>query len=103
LTYAAAGLPPGLSIGPTSGVISGTVDYHAAELLGGAYTVTVVAADGEGGGAQVTFGWTVDDSNRPPVLAVLPAQSNAEGDAVSLTVRVYPESFTRIAGRFGHS
>ena len=42
LTYTATGLPPGLGIGHTSGVISGSLSYASA----GVYTPTVTASDG---------------------------------------------------------
>jgi hypothetical protein len=43
LQYSATNLPPGLSIDPSSGVISGTIQSGAAS--GGPYTVTVIATD----------------------------------------------------------
>ncbi|HHN67758.1 MAG TPA: tandem-95 repeat protein, partial [Thermopetrobacter sp.] len=53
LTYSATGLPPGLSIDPASGEISGTIDPAASQ--NGPYTVTVTADDGEGGPASISF------------------------------------------------
>jgi uncharacterized protein affecting Mg2+/Co2+ transport len=43
LTYSATGLPPGLSINPATGVISGTIASSAS--TGGPYNVTVTATD----------------------------------------------------------
>ncbi len=63
LTFTATGLPPGLSIDPDTGVISGTVENDAS--VGGPYSVTVTADDGFGGTASETFVWTV--TNPPPV------------------------------------
>jgi RHS repeat-associated protein len=83
LTYAASGLPAGLSIDSSTGVISGTISYSAAETPGGSYTVTLTASDGRLTGAA-TFGWTVADTNRPPAFKAPPAQQNSnEGAAVT--------------------
>jgi hypothetical protein len=53
-TFSATGLPPGLSINPTTGVISGTIAGNA----GGDYNVTV-SASRNGNPASVGFVWTV--------------------------------------------
>lgn len=76
LTYSANGLPAGLSINPTTGVISGTIGADAA---GSPYTVTVAASDGTYS-SSATFTWTVN----PAVVVTAPAdQSNNEADVVS--------------------
>lgn len=59
-------LPPGLNIDSSSGVISGTVDYTAAEYFNGVYNTTVIVANGHGGAASVTFAWTIADTPRDP-------------------------------------
>jgi VCBS repeat-containing protein len=64
LTFTAMGLPPGLTIDPVTGVISGEIESGAAD--GGPYTVTVTADDGKGGTVKVTFTYTVD--NVPPAI-----------------------------------
>ncbi|NIR35775.1 MAG: hypothetical protein GWN79_21075, partial [Actinobacteria bacterium] len=64
LTYSATGLPPGLTIDPVSGVISGTIAANAS--LSGPYAVTVTADDGQGGSVDDLFTWTV--SNPAPTL-----------------------------------
>ncbi|HXI57084.1 MAG TPA: galactose oxidase-like domain-containing protein, partial [Polyangia bacterium] len=59
LTYAAAGLPPGLSVDPSTGVIAG------APSAVGTYLVEAAVADG----AQTVstqFAWTVGDTSSPP-------------------------------------
>jgi hypothetical protein len=52
--FKATGLPTGLNIDPTTGVISGTIDPRAA----GSYAVTVYASD-DGETAEVRFVWAV--------------------------------------------
>ena len=78
--FGATGLPPGLSIDPTSGVISGTIDARGA----GSYTVTVDASDG-GLTSKASFVWAVNDTT-PPALTNPGSQTNNEGDTVSVTV-----------------
>ena len=53
LTFRAAGLPPGASINPATGVISGS------PRLLGSYTVQVSADDGRSGGTTTDFRWTI--------------------------------------------
>jgi Ricin-type beta-trefoil lectin domain/Putative Ig domain len=77
LTYAATGLPPGLAISKTTGVISGTVttaDYA---------TVKVTATDSTKATGSATFTWTAHNTiaittPKPPVTTV--------GAAVALAV-----------------
>jgi len=87
LTFAAAGLPVGLSIDPASGTISGTVDYSDAETNGGHYTVLVSADDGQGGHAAAVFAWTITHTPRAPTMDALGGVSNAEGQTVSILVQ----------------
>jgi hypothetical protein len=56
LTYSASGLPAGLSIGSSTGLISGT---HAAA---GASDVTVTATDTTGASGSASFTWTIGSS-----------------------------------------
>ncbi|MEU4746769.1 S8 family serine peptidase, partial [Actinosynnema sp. NPDC023658] len=53
-TWSATGLPPGLSISPTTGLISGT------PTTAGTYTVTATATDSAGKAGTTTFTWTVN-------------------------------------------
>jgi F5/8 type C domain/Putative Ig domain/Ricin-type beta-trefoil lectin domain len=54
LTYSAAGLPAGLSINSSSGLISGT------PTAAGTSSVTVTATDGTGAHGSASFTWTVN-------------------------------------------
>jgi hypothetical protein len=56
LSYAATGLPTGLSISPTTGLITGTAN------TAGTYSTTVTATDGTGASGSASFTWTVGSS-----------------------------------------
>jgi hypothetical protein len=83
LTFAATGLPPGLSIDANSGVISGVIANNAASSQ--PYVVTVTATDMVANcGATQSFYWYV---NPPVISAANPGnQSNTVGDTVSLPI-----------------
>jgi Ricin-type beta-trefoil lectin domain/Putative Ig domain len=54
LTYSATGLPPGLSIDPATGLISGTTAAAT-----GSYDVAVTVSDPTGASASISFTWRV--------------------------------------------
>ena len=56
LTYSATGLPAGLSISSTSGLISGT------PTTAGTYSVVVTAKDTTGASGSASFTWTISSS-----------------------------------------
>ena len=81
LTYSASGLPAGLSINSSTGLISGTIS--AGDAASSPYTPTLTATDGSSS-AILSFGWTVAS---PSVsVATFPNQQNVDGDAVQLQV-----------------
>ncbi|WP_438858754.1 retention module-containing protein, partial [Achromobacter spanius] len=68
LTFSATGLPPGLSIDPDTGIITGTIDHSASQGGNdGVYTVTVTATDPSGASTSQEFNWDV--SNPAPTAA----------------------------------
>ena len=75
LTYSDGGtLPPGLSIDPASGSITGT------PTTGGVYPVTITATDDSGASASASFTWTITNT----VSVTNPgAQSNVSGTAIT--------------------
>ena len=101
LTYAATGLPKGLSIDPATGAISGIVDREAAAQApasDGTYTIAVTATDP--GGLAAVSRFTMQVANQAPIATdstartneetgiVLPALANArdpDGDPLSVT------------------
>ncbi len=105
LTYAATGLPLGLTIDAGTGVVSGTVAYGAAATN----NVVVTASDATLSGTAA-FTWTVSHSNRAPVataqavttaedapVGVTLAGTDADGDALTYTV-VTPPTHGTLSG-----
>jgi lysophospholipase L1-like esterase len=86
-TFDAENLPPGVSINPDTGLISGTVSFEAYSGL--PYTVVVTATD-SGTPAysdSLAFTWTITNTNRPPSIStILPTQFSDEGQEISLQI-----------------
>ncbi|HEY0199051.1 MAG TPA: putative Ig domain-containing protein [Rhodanobacter sp.] len=76
LTFSATGLPGGLSLNGSTGVISGTATAN------GSYSVVVTANDGHGHATSTTFALSVTDGS-PVYNGTLPARSGTVGQAVS--------------------
>ena len=81
LTFAATDLPPGLSIDPDTGIITGTID-HLASAAGGTYSVTITATDPNGKVTSQVFTWTV--TNPAPVGPDIPGSSGVDSTPVSI-------------------
>jgi len=81
LSYAATGLPPGVSIDATSGALTGELGYFAA----GSYTTTIIARDSWGAETSQAFQWEVANLNRSPEpVGSVPPQQALEREAISL-------------------
>src|SRR5579859_3291196 len=81
LTYSASGLPAGLSINSSTGLISGTPTTAATS------SVTVTATDTTGASGSATFTWTVNPSGGNTVTVTNPGnQTGTVGTAVSLQI-----------------
>lgn len=78
-SYEADGLPTGLSIND-DGLISGTISAE------GTFDVTVTVDDGISGPSSLTFIWTVEPANNPPVVTNPGDQTNTVGDTISLQI-----------------
>lgn len=83
LHFTAEGLPPGLHLDPESGLIDGALPYGAS--VESPYSVDVTVSDGELS-EVVTFAWTVDFTNQPPVIHPISDQEHDTHTAVSLMV-----------------
>jgi len=82
LSYAAAGLPAGLSISSSTGVISGT------PTKAGSSTVTVTGTDSTGPTGSASFTWTVGSVNANTVTVTSPGnQTGTVGTAASLQIK----------------
>ncbi len=83
LTFSATGLPPGLAIDPTTGVISGNIDHSASQGGDhGVYTVVVTATDLSGATSSQTFSW---DVTNPAPTAVNDAGSATQDSGIEVS------------------
>ena len=80
LTFSATGLPAGLTISTTGGLITGSPSAVVTAA------VTVTANDGHGGIGATTFSWVVASANAPPVVANPGNQNGRVGVAASLQI-----------------
>jgi len=80
LTYRATGLPAGLSINTSTGVISGT------PTASGSSAVTVTATDTTGASGAVSFTWTVNPASGPVTVTNPGNQTGTVGTAASLQI-----------------
>ena len=81
LSYAATGLPTGLSVSSSTGLISGT------PTTAGTYSVTVTATDSTGPSGSAAFTWTISPAGANTVTVTAPGnQTGTVGTAASLTI-----------------
>jgi subtilase family serine protease len=82
LTYSATGLPTGLSISSSTGLISGT------PTTSGSYSVTVTAKDTTSASGSASFTWTINSATGNTVTVTNPgSQTGAVGTAASLQIK----------------
>ncbi|HEY7705107.1 MAG TPA: putative Ig domain-containing protein, partial [Acidimicrobiia bacterium] len=81
LHYSATGLPSGLTIDSSTGLISGSIGYEEA----GPHLVTVTVGDGEFQD-QATFTWTVSNTDRPPFIDAISDRTIGEQTTLDLMV-----------------
>jgi len=89
-SYNASGLPGGLSVNPTTGVISGT------PTAGGSFSVTISGSNAAGAGSA-TLALTIAQAQQPPPAITSPlTASGTVGVAFSyqITATNNPTSFT---------
>ena len=79
--WSATGLPTGASLDPGTGVLTWTPTYSQA----GTYTVSITVTEGTQSDSK-TFTITVNNVNRPPVLAAISAQSVIAGQTLTFSV-----------------
>ncbi|MFK7912347.1 MAG: putative Ig domain-containing protein [Pseudomonadales bacterium] len=107
LNYSASGLPAGLSLGPSTGMISGSATTP------GDFTVSIVVRDPDGAQDTGSFLWQVSAApNNPPILNAVASQStevnspvtlqisatDADGDALEFMASGLPAGLTISAG-----
>jgi hypothetical protein len=82
LTYAATGLPAGLSISSSTGLISGTPTTAAT------YNVVVTVSDGTGASGTASFSWTISTGTTTNTVTVTNpgSQTGTVGTAASLQI-----------------
>jgi hypothetical protein len=89
MSYTATGLPAGLSINATTGVISGT------PTTAGTPSATITASNGVSPAATRTFNFTVSTVAPPPVITTQPVSASAVvGATANFTVAVSGTSLT---------
>ena len=108
LGYSATGLPTGLSIDSTTGVISGTLPSDASQGgTAGVYTITVTASDPDGETVSQSFNLAVanpaptatDDAastpeDTPLTLDALGNDTDTDGDTLAITATTQPANGT---------
>ena len=93
LAYAASGLPTGLAINATSGLISGTAS------AAGSFAVTVQVNDGHGGSASTGFSWSISAAQL--VINPVAAAPVLSGGSANYSVNSNGGSGTRYRWNFG--
>jgi hypothetical protein len=101
LFYLASGLPAGLSLDPSSGLISGTLASGAASST--PYSVTATASDGVASASQ-TFNWYVATAPRTAQASAVTAVEGNDTGTLTRATFTTPDLTAQAsdrAGRFG--
>ncbi|MGD2060692.1 MAG: Ig-like domain-containing protein [Acidimicrobiia bacterium] len=85
LTYTAVGLPPGLSIDPDTGQITGTITYDAATSSPHHVTITATDNGTPNLAATTNFTWNTDNTNRAPNLQPITNKTTNEQTTLTFT------------------
>ncbi|MGQ4478208.1 putative Ig domain-containing protein [Streptomyces sp. SAS_276] len=96
LTYSATGLPTGLSINSSTGLISGTAS------TAGTYAVTVTATDSTGASGSASFTWTVSTSGGGGTCASTQLLGNAGFESGNTTWTASSGVITNDTGESAH-
>jgi hypothetical protein len=84
LIFSASGLPAGLSLNSSTGLISGTL------AAAGIYNTTITVEDGLGGSASAAFTWSVSGTtNSVPAVANPGDQRGVVGQSANLQIQAY--------------
>ena len=87
LSYSATGLPTGLSISSSTGLISGTISDDANDSSPYSVTITVTDDGSPTKSAQASFTWNVSAFNNAPTITAISDQTDITKDVISLSVR----------------
>jgi YVTN family beta-propeller protein len=93
LTFSATGLPPGISVDPNSGAISGTAGSA------GNFNATITVSNAGGLSASTSFAWLV--LAPVPQVITLPAPVAASGGSVSYAPVLSPGATAQFSWDFG--
>src|SRR5205807_914615 len=89
LTFTTSVLPKGLAFDPVTRTIVGTVDYYAAEIIGGtppSLSIKVTVTNGRGLSASQTFYWTILERDAPVSLGtVSPSRTIVTPHGIDIT------------------
>ena len=97
LTYSASGLPTGLSISSSTGLISGTAS------TAGTYAVTVTATDSTGASGSASFTWTVSTSGGGGTCTSTQLLGNAGFESGNTTWTASSGVITNDSGESAHA
>ena len=89
LTYAASGLPNGLTINSSTGLIGGAVG--AVTPGGRSFGTTVIVTDVKGASSDTSFTWTVRDTTAPPKPTGVTGSTSTIGNTLAWNAGSAPD------------